>query len=70
MKTTALSVTQTLLPKNKAKKNYRKPRLEHLGDLRTSTLGGSAGINDFSGNFNTKSPGSLPQQDFFNPNFP
>ncbi|MBN1304053.1 MAG: lasso RiPP family leader peptide-containing protein [Anaerolineales bacterium] len=36
-------------------KQYRKPRLVILGDLRTLTLGGSpTDVGDFSGSWNTR----------------
>lgn len=35
---------------------YSPPRLEALGDLRSLTLGGSAGLGDSSDPFNTQPP--------------
>ena len=35
--------------KTKKRMSYRKPRLEFLGDLRSLTLGGTAGFGDSGG---------------------
>jgi hypothetical protein len=51
------------------RKQYRRPRLEELGDLRTLTLGGSPGGGDSGSAGTRKFPGSLPQPDDF-PLFP
>jgi hypothetical protein len=40
-----------------SRKQYRKPQLKELGDLRTLTLGGSPGTND-SGLGGTRQPPS------------
>jgi hypothetical protein len=49
------------------RKQYRKPQLEELGDLRTLTLGGSPGRND-SGSYDTRKPNeSLSQPGGFPP---
>jgi hypothetical protein len=57
-----LSISQLPLRKEaNRRKQYRKPKLEELGDLRTLTLGGSPGGGD-SGSLTTRKPfGSLPQ---------
>ncbi|HMB22232.1 MAG TPA: lasso RiPP family leader peptide-containing protein [Anaerolineales bacterium] len=44
------------MPESKVRRPYEKPRLEMLGDLRSLTLGGSIGIDDPSGDFNTDNP--------------
>jgi hypothetical protein len=49
------------------RKQYRKPQLEELGDLRTLTLGGSGGVMD-SGSEGVRKPiGSLSQPEGFPP---
>lgn len=39
-------------------KTYKKPQLTCLGDLKSKTLGGSPGVDDFSGDFNRFPPQS------------
>ena len=43
------------------RKPYRKPHVTSLGDLRTLTLGGSAGAGDSGGSFTHKVKLGLPQ---------
>ena len=40
--------------KKPGKKEYMKPNLENLGDLRTLTLGGSPGSGDSGAGINTE----------------
>jgi hypothetical protein len=48
-----------------SRKQYRKPQLNELGDLRTLTLGGSPGGGDSGSIGMRRPPGSLPQPDGF-----
>ena len=51
----------------KHRKQYRKPQLQELGDLRTLTLGGSPGTTDSDGNGSAFPGKSLPQPGGFPP---
>ena len=47
----------------KVRRQYHKPRLEDLGDLRTLTLGGSPGLNDSGSQFTRRPPGATQMLD-------
>jgi hypothetical protein len=50
----------------KPRRNYRKPKLEDLGDLRTLTLGGSPGVGD-SGNPGSEFPPGVHASGYYFP---
>jgi hypothetical protein len=45
---------------NQKRKQYQKPRLMELGDLRTQTLGGSPGTGDSGSSGTRKSATGIP----------